>query len=216
NATNSFRLDVGFYLTASVGSHNTYVNVRYEGTLNGNYDSTIVLPQPLPPNITSLSPSSGIAGTAVTISGLRFGVTQGSSTVTFNGTAAGVLSWSDTSVQVSVPSGTSSGPVIITAGGVSSNAVVFNVISPPPLEYIYLGNRLIAMDRGDQPLASSGPPSITTLSPTTGTASTAVTITGNKFDTTALNDTVSLNGSRVQTVSAIATSMSAVIPTSAG
>ncbi len=40
------------------------------------------------PSISSLSPTSGAVGTAVTITGTNFGATQGTSTVTFNGTAA--------------------------------------------------------------------------------------------------------------------------------
>ena len=39
------------------------------------------------PTISSLSPTSGPVGTSVTINGSNFGSTQGSSTVTFNGTA---------------------------------------------------------------------------------------------------------------------------------
>ena len=52
------------------------------------------------PNITSLSPTTGAAGTSVTITGTNFGATQGSSTVTFNGTAATPTSWSATSITV--------------------------------------------------------------------------------------------------------------------
>src|SRR6266849_2500845 len=40
------------------------------------------------PSITNLSPSSGLVGTSVTISGSNFGTTQGTSTVKFNGTSA--------------------------------------------------------------------------------------------------------------------------------
>jgi hypothetical protein len=38
--------------------------------------------------VATLSPASGTVGTPVTIAGTNFGTTQGSSTVTFNGTAA--------------------------------------------------------------------------------------------------------------------------------
>src|SRR5947207_2218589 len=40
------------------------------------------------PNITSLSPSSGLVGTSITISGSGFGATQATSTVAFNNTNA--------------------------------------------------------------------------------------------------------------------------------
>jgi hypothetical protein len=45
------------------------------------------------PSITSLSPTSGPVATAVTIAGANFGTTQGTSTVTFNGTTATPTSW---------------------------------------------------------------------------------------------------------------------------
>src|SRR6266403_1879908 len=40
-----------------------------------------------PPSVTSLNPTSGVVGTSVTIAGANFGTTQGTSTITFNGTA---------------------------------------------------------------------------------------------------------------------------------
>ena len=55
------------------------------------------------PSITSLSPTSGPVGAAVTITGTNFGATQGTSTVTFNGTAGTPTSWSATSMVVPVP-----------------------------------------------------------------------------------------------------------------
>ena len=82
------------------------------------------------PSISTLSPSSGGWGTTVTIVGSRFGATQGSSTVTFNGTTASVTSWS--AVAASSPKfapGATSGNVVVTVG-VASNAMPFTV--PPP------------------------------------------------------------------------------------
>jgi hypothetical protein len=82
------------------------------------------------PNIAGVSPTSGSVGTPVTISGAGFGATQVSgSTVTFNGVAASPTSWSDTSIVTPVPSGATSGNVIVTNGasGLSSNSVPFTV-----------------------------------------------------------------------------------------
>jgi hypothetical protein len=79
------------------------------------------------PSITSISPTSGPVGTSVTITGANFGSTQGTSTVTFNGTAATPSSWSDTSIVAPVPSGATTGPVVVTVGGVASNGVSFTV-----------------------------------------------------------------------------------------
>ena len=79
------------------------------------------------PTITSLSPTSGAVGTSVTISGNYFGASQGSSTVTFNGTAATPTSWSNTSIVAPVPAGATTGYVVVTVGGVASNGVTFTV-----------------------------------------------------------------------------------------
>ena len=79
------------------------------------------------PTLTSLSPTSGPVATAVTISGTNFGATKGTSTVTFNGTAATPTSWSATSIVVPVPAGATTGNVVVTVGGLASNALPFTV-----------------------------------------------------------------------------------------
>ena len=50
------------------------------------------------PSISSLSPTQPMAGKAVTIAGVFFGSTQGTSTVSFNGVAATPTNWSATSI----------------------------------------------------------------------------------------------------------------------
>ena len=90
----------------------------------------LVLPtyaQAQSPQISNLTPISGAVGTLVTIAGANFGTTPGTSTVTFNGTAATPISWSASSVTVPVPPGATTGNVVVTVGGVSSNSVNFTV-----------------------------------------------------------------------------------------
>src|SRR5712664_227837 len=82
----------------------------------------------LSPFISNLTPPTGPLGTSVTITGTNFGATQGSSTVTFNGTAATPTSWSATSIVVPVPVGATTGTVIVTVGGLASNALTFTVL----------------------------------------------------------------------------------------
>src|SRR5262249_37445732 len=79
------------------------------------------------PTITSLTPASGPVGTSITIAGSAFGATQGTSTVTFNGTAASPTSWTASSIVVPVPAGATTGNVVVTVGGVASNGVSFTV-----------------------------------------------------------------------------------------
>ncbi len=79
------------------------------------------------PTIMTLTPASGPANTVVTISGLNFGATQGTSTLTFNGFPATPTTWSDKKLIVAVPAGAITGPVLVTVAGISSNAVTFTV-----------------------------------------------------------------------------------------
>lgn len=100
------------------------------GDLPDLWDLSNDYAQTIPPvdSISGLNPASGPVGTAVTVAGSNFGATQGSSTVTFNGTSAGTAtSWSATSITVNVPTGATTGNVVVTVGGVASNAVSFMV-----------------------------------------------------------------------------------------
>ena len=82
---------------------------------------------PTGPSVTSLSPTSGSVGTAVTINGANFGATQGTSTVRFNGSVATPRSWSATRIVASVPSGATTGVVTVTVAGMVSTGVSFAV-----------------------------------------------------------------------------------------
>src|SRR5258708_24104807 len=88
-----------------------------------------------PPSITSLSPASGAVGATVTIAGSGFGSTQGTSTVTFNGTVAtpAPSGWSASSITVPVPTGATTGNVIVTVSGKASNGQSFTVLGTPSI-----------------------------------------------------------------------------------
>ena len=137
--------------------------------------------------ISNLSPTSGSVGSPVTITGMNFGSTQGTSTVTFNGKAATTTSWSPTSITTSVPAGATTGNVNVTVNGVASNGVNFTVTT------------------------TSGP-SITSLNPTSGNVGTAVTITGSNFGS---SGTVTFNGTAAGVSSWSATSIATSVPAGA-
>src|SRR5271163_3710716 len=82
------------------------------------------------PSITSLTPATGPVGTSVTIAGKNFG---SSGTVTFNGTPASPTSYTSTGITVPVPSGATTGPVIVKVGTISSNPVNFTVTTLPQI-----------------------------------------------------------------------------------
>jgi hypothetical protein len=94
------------------------------GSSNGSGNSSGTVPAP---SIGGLNPTSGTVGSSVIITGTNFGATQGTSAVTFNGTVATVTSWSATSITATVPSGASTGNVVVTVGGQASNGVNFTV-----------------------------------------------------------------------------------------
>jgi len=100
------------------------VHTQY-GSSNGVQFTVLSNPAPI---ITSLSPDSGAVGASVAISGSNFGAQQGTSSVTFNGVTASVSSWSDDFITTVVPGGATSGNVIVTVNGQSSNGVWFRVV----------------------------------------------------------------------------------------
>jgi hypothetical protein len=75
--------------------------------------------------ITGLSAVAGSPGSSLTITGVNLGSTAG--TVTINGTAATVTSWSTSSIVVTVPNGATTGNVVATVNGQTSNALRFIV-----------------------------------------------------------------------------------------
>jgi RHS repeat-associated protein len=85
------------------------------------------------PAITGVSATTGSVGDAVLIVGSNFGASQGSSLVTLNGAPLSVTSWSDTSIAVTIPSGATSGPLLVSVGPSmnDSNSVYFTVTSQP-------------------------------------------------------------------------------------
>jgi len=137
-------------------------------------------PAPLPPPvISSTSPPSPAPGDSVTLTGQSFGATQGSSYLTlaqggtswgapFDGAKLTITNWSDNSITFDLPPDSPPFPLVpgtatitVTVNGQSSAAATLNVagtVTPPP--------------------------SITALSPSSTTAGTTVTLTGQNFGAT--------------------------------
>jgi len=80
--------------------------------------------------VNSISPSSGtvLGGTSVTINGYAFQATQGSSIVTFNGTAATISSWTGTQIVALVPAlAAGSVNIVVSVAGLQSTGMAFQV-----------------------------------------------------------------------------------------
>src|SRR5215471_13447213 len=108
------------------------------------------------PVVSSVTPTSGIAGTQVTFNGTGFGAPQGSSNVWLGSTYGTVVSWSDTQVVATVAPGAKSGTAQILQGGVWSDPISFTVATPV----------------------------VSSVTPTSGVAGTQVTLVGTGFGAT--------------------------------
>ncbi len=153
--------------------------------IESNLDGVFTMPNPI---ITGLSPGSGPGGTQVQINGSGFGATQGTSTISFNGTSPTVVSWSDSQVVATVPSTATSGAVRISVGGVVSNTNVYFTVSPP---------------------------SVASISPTSGVVGTQVTINGSAFQSTQGSSYVQFSNRTATIVSWSATQVVATVPANA-
>jgi RHS repeat-associated protein len=140
------------------------------------------------PSITSLSVTTGAVGASVTITGTNFGSPQGSSTVRFNGTTAAVTSWGTTTIAVTVPTGATTGSVVVNVGGVNSNGSSFAVVPAPTL---------------------------TSLSIPSGMVGEVVTLSGANFGSTQGLGTVKFNGTVATATSWGVSSIVAKVPAGA-
>jgi hypothetical protein len=108
------------------------------------------------PVIQNVNPHSVPIGGQLIIQGTGFGTTQGSSTITFNGTLVTIVeSWSATGIFAEVPLGATTGNVVVTVGGLGSNGWRVTIIPAP---------------------------AITSVSPSSGPIGTPITITGTNLD----------------------------------
>ena len=145
-----------------------------------------VTPSASRPIISRLDPNSGLVDASVTIEGSNFGTTSG--TVTFNGTTASTTSWASDEIQTKVPSGATTGPVVVrTSGGQSSAGVTFTVTLPAPV--------------------------ISRLDPNSGLVDANVTIEGSNFGTS--SGTVTFNGTTASTTSWASDEIQTKVPSGA-
>ncbi len=85
------------------------------------------------PVISSVSATAGAIGSPIGITGTGFGATQGGSLVLLNGAPVTVNSWGATSLSITIPTGATSGPLVVSVAPSmnDSNPVVFTVASQP-------------------------------------------------------------------------------------
>lgn len=143
-----------------------------------------------PPLLFSLAPTSGLVASSVTITGRNFGPAQENSRVTFNGTTTTATAWSSTSITVPVPTGATTGPVVVTVGGRASNPLSYTVTAPPA-------------------------PTLTNLSVTSGAVGTTVIATGTNFGSPQGTSTITFNAVAAAVSAWSTTSITCTVPTTA-
>jgi Malectin domain len=95
------------------------------------YHNYLQIASSLAPDITSFDPTSGGAGTQVTLTGNKF---TGSTAVAFNGTSAVFTVNSNTQITTAVPVGATTGKISVTnLGGTRSSLTNFTVLSAAPV-----------------------------------------------------------------------------------
>jgi len=177
------------------------------------------------PTISSISPNPGGIGQSVTISGSNFG---SSGSVTFNGVTASTTSWVATAIVATVPAGATTGNVVVTVSGQSSNGFPFT-LNNGPVSYVYddLGRLAAVIDVNGNAAEysydavgnilsisrfTSTQVSIIDFTPENGPVGTAVTINGTGFSATASQNTVKFNGFTAVVSSATNTQLEVTVP----
>ena len=140
------------------------------------------------PVINSFTPSSGILGTLVTITGNNFSVTPEKNIVKFNGAIAVVSGATETTLAVIVPAEASPGKISVTVNGKTATSSTDFTL----------------------PLTS-----ITDFYPAIGAPGISVTINGSNFSPVIGNNAVRFNGTVATVTAASPTQLTATVPNSA-
>jgi gliding motility-associated-like protein len=115
----------------SIGTHTIYVRAKDSGgewtqVMTGSFLVTAALP----PTITSFTPSSGLIGTTVTITGTNFDPVPANNTVQFNGALATATASTSTSITTTVPAGATTGPITVTVLGNTATSASNFIVCP--------------------------------------------------------------------------------------
>lgn len=140
--------------------------------------------------IASFSPTQGLAGTEVTITGASFSSTASENTVKFNNVTAMILSSSATSLIVVVPNTATTGKITVTTNGSTATTSDDFVVLTPPV-------------------------GLTSYAPQYGVPGTTVTINGSNFIFPASANTVTFNGSPASVISGTETTLLVTVPANA-
>jgi hypothetical protein len=170
-------LDVTVPLTATTGKITVTVNGKMT---TSSKDFTI-----LQTTVTGFSPTSGVAGTSVNITGTNFSTTLADNVVKFNGVAATVSTATTTQLTVTVPAEATTGKVTVTINGITETS----------------SNDFIIVA-----------PTITMYTPGIAAPNISVIITGTNFSSVTANNIVKFNGTTATVTAASATELTVTVP----
>jgi large repetitive protein len=180
------RCNVSFTFTAQSAGERHSAFTLSDNSLNGaSSTQTIQLAGTgTGPLISAVSPNSGAPAAFITVTGSGFGATQGNGFVQIGNGIAQVVSWSDVSIAIRVPSTATTGNVYVynSTTGIYSNAVLFTVQTFP---------------------------TFSSISTTSGPVGTLVTLTGVNLAGAA---TVSFNGTVAAALSNTGTQVQVDVP----
>ncbi|MBS1508151.1 MAG: IPT/TIG domain-containing protein [Bacteroidetes bacterium] len=159
-------------------------------TVNGvTYQSTSDFTVIAPPSVTGITPTAGVAGTAVTIAGANFGTAATDAIVKFNGVQATITNLTSSSITATVPTAATTGKVAVTVNGITvQSASDFTVIQPP---------------------------TITSVAPQSGIVGSTVTLSGSNFGAAVTDAVVKFNGTQATVTNLTSTSITTSVPANA-
>ena len=241
-ASDRFYLAVGVNVAAASGNKQVKVELRIEGTLNGNHDSRITVPMP------TVVPQSSIVGVVsdaeggapvagATIEAYAGSVRAGVATANAQGAfTIGALQPGAYNVQAA-SAGFQTGEQSVIVAGSGATTVNFSLAREPagPASYAYdaLGRLIQATNAGGQSAiyrydavgnilaierpggAGSSPVAISGFAPLQGPTGTAVSIAGSGFSSTGSENIVTFNGVAGAVTTATATQLVATVPAGA-
>jgi RHS repeat-associated protein len=116
--------DTSITLNVPLAATTGPVTVTVNGFTSAGVNFTVIEPV----SISGISPTSGVVGSTVTISGAGFGATQSDSVVALDTVPVTPTSWSDTAIVVTVPQGAATGPVSVEVAGATVTGPTFQVM----------------------------------------------------------------------------------------
>ncbi len=185
----SYVYDANGRVVAATQSNGTTAQYTYDAVGNLQQVSTLAAGQLA---IFTFVPTHGSAGTQVTVEGQGFSSTLANDSLSFNGTAATIVSATATSLVADVPSGATTGPISVTVSGQTVVSSATFTVDDTGL-----------------------PPSISQVSPSVLNTGGTVIVSGAQLDPVSNETTVQVGGLGAQPTSISETQLQ-IAPTTSG